>query len=46
MTSFDLIFSLFWEERDIKWKRKYLFTPVFNRDELQEINGVYLKWVK
>jgi len=27
---FDLIF-LFWEERDIKWEQKDLFTPVFNR---------------
>ena len=49
---FDLVFLaflcyfLFWEERDIKFEQKYLFTPDFNRDGLQKTSRTYLKWIK
>ena len=44
---FDLVFLaflcyfLFWEERDIKFEQKYLFTPDFNRDGLWKTNRTY-----
>ena len=41
-----LCYFLFWEERDIKFKREYLFNPDFNRGGLRKTNGTYLRWVK
>ena len=41
-----LCYFLFWEERDIKFEQKYLFTLDFNRGGLWKTNGTYLKWVK
>ena len=41
-----VVFFFVLEERDIKGEQKYIFTIVFNRDGLREINGVYLKWIK
>ena len=41
-----LCYFLFWEERDIKFEQKYLFTPDFNRGELQKTNETYHRWVK
>ena len=35
------LFFLFWEERDIKFEQKYLFTPDFNRGGLRKTNGTY-----
>ena len=49
---FDLVFLaflcyfLFWEERDIKFEQKYLFTSDFNRGGLRKTNETYLRWVK
>ena len=46
---FDLIFScfsvffLFWEERDINFGQKDLFTRDFNRGGLRKTNGTYLR---
>ena len=34
-----LYYFLFWEERDIKFKQKYLFIPDFNRGGLEKTNG-------
>ena len=39
-------FFFFWEERDIKFEQKYLFTLEFNRGGLRKTNGTYHKWVK
>ena len=36
-----LCYFLFWEERDIKFEQKYLFTPDFNRSGLRKTNGTY-----
>ena len=41
-----LCYFLFWEERDIKFEQKYLFTPDFNKGGLRKTNETYLKWVK
>ena len=41
-----LLYFLFWEERDIKFEQKYLFTPDFNRGGLRKTNGIYHMWVK
>ena len=41
-----LCYFLFWEERDIKFEQKYLFTPEFNRGGLRKTNGTYLRRVK
>ena len=41
-----LCYFLFWEERDIKFEQKYLFTSDFNRGKLQKTHGTYLMWVK
>ena len=41
-----LCYFLFWEEKDIKFEQKYLFTPDFNRGGLRKINRTYLRWVK
>ena len=41
-----LCYFLFWEERDIKFEQKYLFTPDFNRSGLRKTNGTYHRWVK
>ena len=41
-----LCYFLFWEERDIKFEQKYLFTPDFNRGGLRKTNGTYHRWVK
>ena len=41
-----LLYFLFWEERDIKFKQKYLFTLAFNKGGLRKINKTYHKWVK
>ena len=41
-----LCYFLFWEERNVKFEQKYLFTPDFNRDGLRKTNETYLKWVK
>ena len=38
---FFVFFFLFWEERDIKFEQKYLFTPDFNRGGLRKTNGTY-----
>ena len=38
-----LYYFLFWEERDIKFEQKYLFTHDFNRGGLRKTNGTYLK---
>ena len=43
---FCVFFFVFWEERDIKFEQKYLFTHDFNRGGLRKTNGIYLKWVK
>ena len=49
---FDLVslaflwYFLFWEERDIKFEQKYLFTHDFNRGGLRKTNGTYHRWVK
>ena len=40
-----MLFFFFWEERDIKFVQKYLFTPDFNRDRLRKTKETYLKWV-
>ena len=37
---------LFWEERDIEFEQKYLFTPDFNRGGLRKTNRTYHRWVK
>ena len=39
-------YFLFWEERDIKFEQKYLFTPDFNRGGLRKTNETYHRWVK
>ena len=44
--SYIFVFFVFWEERDIKFEQKYLFTHDFNRGGLRKTNGTYLKWVK
>ena len=36
-----LCYFLFWEERDIKFEQKYLFTPDFNRGGLRKTNRTY-----
>ena len=36
-----LCYFLFWEERDIKFEQKYLFTPDFNRGGLRKTNETY-----
>ena len=41
-----LCYFLFWEERDIKFEQKYLFTSNFNRGGLRKTNGIYLRWLK
>ena len=41
-----IYFFFFWEERDIKWEQKYIFTPIFNRGGLQETNWLSLRWAK
>ena len=41
-----LCYFLFWEERDIKFEQKYLFSHDFNRGGLRKTNGTYHKWVK
>ena len=38
-----LCYFLFWEERDIKFEQKYIFTPDFNRGGLQKTNGTYFR---
>ena len=40
-----LLYFLFWEERDIKFEQKYLFTLDFNRGGLRKTNGTYHRWV-
>ena len=39
-------FVLFWKERDIKLKKKYIFAPIFNKGELQETNKANLRGAK
>ena len=34
------------ERRDIKFEKKYLFTPDFNKSGLRKTNGTYHRWVK
>ena len=41
-----LCYFLFWEEKDIKFEQKYLFTPDFSRGGLWKTNRTYLRWVK
>ena len=41
-----LCYFLFWEERDIKFEQKYLFTHDFNKCDLRKTNGTYFKLVK
>ena len=38
-----LLYFLFWEERDIKFEQKYLFTLDFNRGGLRKTNGTYYR---
>ena len=38
-----LLYFLFWEESDIKFEQKYLFTPDFNKRGLRKTNGTYLR---
>ena len=37
---------VFLEERDIKVEKNDIFSPLFNRDRLQNSNWVNLRWVK
>ena len=52
MSHFDLLslaflcYFLFWEEKDIKLKQKYLFTLNFNKGGLWISNGGNHRWVK
>ena len=41
-----LCYFLFWEERDIKFEQKYLFTINFNKGGLRKTNRTHLKWAK
>ena len=38
-----LCYFLFWEERDIKFEQKYLFTLDFNKGGLRKTNVTYHK---